>query len=298
MVCKKFNEKRCILYSYYKSATNILDNGKKINTLECGLKLIDSNILLYCIKDKDEENKYLMDVTNFKEITYDEYQYSDINDSMSRHSGEKISGIKNRAYTLESLINFYFKNIFNLIELHIFILKLAGKDNYLYKEFDSVFYNNDKNEISIANLKFAVPFNHEIIIKFNSKKKAKYNLDINSFIPGKSLIVIEVKSHFPREKSSTIENESLPEVIMKMTEKLPLLLNIILDFPYKFQKIHLMLFYDQNKLTGYKKECIEECLNKYKQIYLGFQFQKSYDFFSYNLYFSFNRKNVINICFR
>ena len=206
--------------------------------------MIDSNILLYCIKDEYEEYKFLTNINNFKEIKYDMYQKKDILDSISQHSAEKISGIKNRPYTLESLINFYLKNIFGLIQLPNFILKIAGKGEFLYREFDNVLYNNNENEISMTNLKLAIPFNHEWIIKFNSINNNK--LDINSFITRESLLVIEVKSHFPKAEKTTIENEILPEIIEKMVEKLSLLLKIIYDFPYKFNQIHLMLFYDQN----------------------------------------------------
>ena len=277
-------KKKDVLYCYYLSATKILDSGGRINTLECGLKLIDSSILLYCIKNEYEEYKFLTNVKNFKEIMYDDYQKEDILDSISRHSEEKITGIENRAYTLESLINFYLKNIFSLKELPNFIVKIAGKANFLYREFDNVLYNNNENEISMTNLKFAIPFNHELIIKFNSINHDK--LGINSFITKESLIVVEIKTHFPKENKSTLECEILPTVIDKMVDKLSLLLEIISDFPYNYNQIHLMLFYDQNKLTQYNEKYFIKQLDICKNNYLSDTIQKKYNIY-FHIFYTF-----------
>ena len=157
-------KKKGVLLNYYITAVNTLENGK-INILECGLKFINNDILLYCIKQESDEIRYLTDISNFKEINYDKYQQNqDIEETKSQHSSTKISGLKNRAYSLELLINYYLKEICQLIELPNFILKIAGASNFLYQEFDGVFYNKSEDEINLSGLKIAVPFNQDLII--------------------------------------------------------------------------------------------------------------------------------------
>ena len=116
-------KKKGVLLSYYMTAVNTLENKKKINILECGLKFVNNHILLYCIKQEIDEIRYLTDIRNFKELNYDKYQQNqDIEDTKSQHSSTKISGLKNRAYSLELLINFYLKKVCKLIELPNFIV--------------------------------------------------------------------------------------------------------------------------------------------------------------------------------
>ena len=77
------------------TAVNNLENGKKINILECDLKFVNNDILLYCINQEIDEIRYLMNISNFKEINYDKYQQNqDIEDTKPQHSSTKISGLK------------------------------------------------------------------------------------------------------------------------------------------------------------------------------------------------------------
>ena len=41
------------------TAVNTLENGKKINILECVLKFLNNDILLYCIKQEIDEIIFL-----------------------------------------------------------------------------------------------------------------------------------------------------------------------------------------------------------------------------------------------
>ena len=75
--------------------------------------------------------------------------------------------------------------------------------------------------------------------------------------------------------------DSLSETIDKLIQKLPLILRIISGFPYKFNDIHLMLFYDQNKLTKYKISDFKNYLNQYTAQYLDKDNIKN----NYNLFF-------------
>ena len=93
----------------------------------------------------------------------------------------------------------------------------------------------------------------------------------------------EIKTHFPREKADH-ENESLPQVVSNIFSKLDWLIEIISDFPYNFEEIHLFLFYNQNKLNNYKKKYIEQNLINYQKLNLSQQIRNKYNIFFHIVY--------------
>ena len=104
-----------------------------------------------------------------------------------------------------------------------------------------------------------------------------------NLLQDKSLIVNEIKTHFPREKADH-ENESLPQVVSNIFSKLDWLIEIISDFPYNFEEIHLFLFYNQNKLNNYKKKYIEQNLINYQKLNLSQQIRNKYNIFFHIVY--------------
>ena len=212
----------------------IIENGiyfykfKKGNYIQC-------NILVYCIKDEKTEDLFLCDIANIEAINhsvydkmgeeiYDEREKmggsgkaksqkmtntNDINimykkeESLSEKSNKmenKISGLKNRAYTLESLVNYFFKN-FNLVQLPdlIFNVSPPSERQFLYREMDGAYMNETEEEISCQDLKFFVPFNVEKTYLITDNEVEEDT--INKFmIFGKSLILFEVKMDFPKKK--------------------------------------------------------------------------------------------------
>ena len=240
-----------VLYYYYKKAAEKFEDGQKVNILETGLKLVGKLLLFYCIKDENEEFQYMTNIKNFEEIDYDFYQKDfEYLDSKSNHSSKNISGLKVRAFTLETLIYFYIKKIGNLVELPNLIFNL-NKKNFLFREFDGVFFNDSENPINLQNIRILIPFNKDLTINVNKNK-----IIDSHFILAHSLIIIEAKMHFPKENTKN-KLKNFSQVIEEMFEKLELYLEIINDFPYKFTEIQLMLFYDQNKINNYKEENIK-----------------------------------------
>ena len=269
-----------ILIEYYKNSVAKLESQKSINIIEIGISTYKKNLILYFIKDEIVEYNYLTDVKNFKEIDYKEYQEENEKSDKESHSSKNISGIKARAFSLENLIYFYIKKIDSLIELPNLIINISYnpyKNNFLYREFDGVFYNNSNNDIDFINFQFSFPFSKEITFNVNELEEKFNSFFINQF----SLIIMEVKMHFPKENDKN-KNENLKNVILNLFNKIDLILTLIKKFPYKLKNIHCMLFYDQNKLKNYNIKNIKNYLKDAKKE-IDFLF-KDYKIFFHILY--------------
>ena len=270
-----------ILIEYYKNSVAKLESQKSINIIEIGISTYKKNLILYFIKDEIVEYNYLTNVKNFKEIDYKEYQEENEKSDKESHSSKNISGIKARAFSLENLIYFYIKKIDSLIELPNLIINISyipnKLNNFLYREFDGVFYNNSDGDIDFINFQFSFPFSKEITFNVNELEKKFNSFFINPF----SLIIMEVKMHFPKENDKN-KNENLKNVILNLFNKIDLILTLIKKFPYKLKNIHCMLFYDQNKLKNYNIKNIKNYLKDAKKE-IDFLF-KDYKIFFHILY--------------
>jgi hypothetical protein len=215
---------------------NILQNGIILFKVLIEDKKKD-NLFVYCIKDEKTEDGFLCDINHIETIDHSTYdnlpqvpgdasamqkpnsdngkqnptKSTDLNtnieindiDSFSdlsekKYTKDKISGLQNRALTLESLVNYYFKK-FDLISLPDLIFNISDPKEriFLFREWDGAFMNRSQNEISYEDLKFLLPFNDEkkLLIK-DSLIKINKKLIIHQ----NSIIFIEVKMEFPKKK--------------------------------------------------------------------------------------------------
>ena len=296
-----------------KEKIYILENGIYFYKFEKG----KYNVFVYCIKDEKTEDLYLCDISNIEAISHSAYdkmeekvnwerenigdsdkpksqKLKNINDisiinkeekslsGTSNKSENKISGIQNRAYTLESLVNYFFKS-FNLVQLPdlIFNVSPPSERKFLYREMDGAYMNENKEEISCQDLKFILPFNAEktYLIQKNEVKEDK----VNKFsIFGKSLILFEIKMDFPKKKEKGT-NKNLEEVIMGILEKVKFFIAIYKDIfkNLDIKNLQLLILFDQNKITKYKK-AIQNHINKYK--YLLDDYTEKLDVYFHILY--------------
>ena len=272
-------DKKGMLLDLYKKAEDEFKSNVKINIINNGLIIDNMNkILFYLIKDKETEDKYLGDISKIECI--DHAQYDKDNTSLKTYNSnstkyEKMTGLKNRATALESLVNFYFKEL-NFLQLPDLIFNLSytneksniNKEINLYHEFDGCYLYEGENNINFESLKFFVPFNSEkryliteskIIDVFEEKPAEHHNQ-----IYQKSLLFIEVKTRFPLENDSNY-SQKLESVIQNMLHKLSYFLEIYLNIlnKNKIETIQFLLLYNHNRLCNYK-EIIKTYLNNNK----------------------------------
>ena len=316
-IIKQFYDKAASnIESDNKNKINILQNGMTFYNVEVENKK-KSNIFVYCIKDEEIEDKYLCDVNNIQSIDHKAYDseenkmnskkkadsekgkqlktksedlnikkikkrnqiYNSENKSDKKDFDEKISGLKNRALSLESLVNFFFKQ-FNLLSLPNLIFNISDKNEriFLFRELDGAYMNENENIISYETLKFMIPFNSEKIL---SIKETVEEVDKSKFIVlPKSIIFIEVKKEFPKEKEIIQNKKSLKEVIEGMIEKVNYFMFIYKEIfkDLKIENIQLLLLYDQNRIENYK-ESIKNYILAYKDLIANY-------IKNYNIYFN------------
>ena len=298
----------------FKDKKNIgIKNGNqnfKTNTIKQKEKReVNYYIFVYCIKDEKIEDDYLSDINHIETIKHLDYDkeseqnenqkkeknklnkpnISDNSDNSiqsnqsnktnsTKYDNTKFNGIKNRAIALESLVNFNLKKL-GLISLPDLIFNIYPVNReFTYHEFDGVYLNGNNQSKSFETLKFAIPFNYEknYKIETDSIKEEVSKL----IILNKSIVFVEVKTHFPKEKAKN-KNEELKNVIELILEKVDYFMQIYEDILKikinNINNIQIMLLYDQNKLIDYKetikiyleenKKALYKYINKYN-IYL------------------------------
>ena len=175
--------------------------------------------------------------------------------SSAEYNTEKLSGLKNRAISLESLVNFNFRQL-NIITLPDLIFNTTDYNNrlFLYREIDGAYLNDSITDIDYNNLKYIIPFNVEKIYHVRSDRKT-LSIENNKFIILKnSILLLEVKTHFPREQKENSKKQILENVIKDLLEKVQYFMRVYKDIlqDIKIKNIQLFLLYDQNKLKNIK----------------------------------------------
>ena len=288
---KKIKEEK-IINDYYQNAKKNLENAKTIEILKNGLFIYARKMLLYCVKDEEIEDNYLSDVHNISCIKHEDYDKLENNSSNTANSaGDNISksfksdskydknamtGLKNRGFVLESLVNFFFRQ-FQIMPLPNLLINLdyvkGGKKSEnsinLFYEWDGCYLledNENKNDVTFET-DFALPFNKEIQYKISHDNKTE-KINNNILIKKNSIVFIEVKTHFPKEIEEN-KNNNLENIIKVMFLKLNYFTSLYSKIlKNKVKEIKIILLYDQNHLRDYKKT-IEEFIDKYKNNFLS-----------------------------
>ena len=288
---KKIKEEK-IINDYYENVKKNLENAKTIEILKNGLFIYARKMLLYCVKDEEIEDNYLSDVHNISCIKHEDYDKLENNSSNTANSaGDNISksfksdskydknamtGLKNRGFVLESLVNFFFRQ-FQIMPLPNLLINLdyvkGGKKSEnsinLFYEWDGCYLledNENKNDVTFET-DFALPFNKEIQYKISHDNKTE-KINNNILIKKNSIIFIEVKTHFPKEIEEN-KNNNLENIIKVMFLKLNYFTSLYSKIlKNKVKEIKIILLYDQNHLRDYKKT-IEEFIDKYKNNFLS-----------------------------
>ena len=285
-------KKEKIINDYYENAKKNLENAKTIEILKNGLFIYARKMLLYCVKDEEIEDNYLSDVHNISCIKHEDYDKLENNSSNTANSaGDNISksfksdskydknamtGLKNRGFVLESLVNFFFRQ-FQIMPLPNLLINLdyvkGGKKSEnsinLFYEWDGCYLledNENKNDVTFET-DFALPFNKEIQYKISHDNKTE-KINNNILIKKNSIVFIEVKTHFPKEIEEN-KNNNLENIIKVMFLKLNYFTSLYSKIlKNKVKEIKIILLYDQNHLRDYKKT-IEEFIDKYKNNFLS-----------------------------
>ena len=288
---KKIKEEK-IINDYYENAKKNLENAKTIEILKNGLFIYARKMLLYCVKDEEIEDNYLSDVHNISCIKHEDSDKLENNSSNTANSaGDNISksfksdskydknamtGLKNRGFVLESLVNFFFRQ-FQIMPLPNLLINLdyvkGGKKSEnsinLFYEWDGCYLledNENKNDVTFET-DFALPFNKEIQYKISHDNKTE-KINNNILIKKNSIVFIEVKTHFPKEIEEN-KNNNLENIIKVMFLKLNYFTSLYSKIlKNKVKEIKIILLYDQNHLRDYKKT-IEEFIDKYKNNFLS-----------------------------
>ena len=270
-----------IINQYYENTVKKLQDEEEIYIFENGLFVYENKMILYCVKDEKLEDDYLSDFKNIKCIDHEEYDKSTSNfnnneikennsfKSNSKYKKDTMTGVKNGALALESLVNYYFRKfpilpLPNLIFNLDYDIKTKNKKSTsinLFFEWDGCYLFEGKDDITFST-DFILPFSKEIKYKINKNKNIE-KVDNNILIRNKSIALIEVKTHFPKEKEDD-NNNNLENVIKAMFIKLNYFIYLYTKILKKtIQEIKIILLYDQNRLMNYKRN-IYDYLNKYK----------------------------------
>jgi len=230
-----------------------------IKILENGIFIYKGKLLLYCVK----------------------------NDNMT--------GIKNRALVLESLVNFYFRQL-KIVPLPSLLINLnykksdkkntkydpeknvqkAPQENKinLFFEFDGCYLFEGQNDITFSD-DIIKPFNKETKYKVSAKEETKI-IQNDILIKNNSIVLIEVKTHFPKLKEED-QRTNLENIIKMMFIKLNYFVDLYHEIlQKKFEEIKLILLYDQNRLSNYENNIIINIIDKNKD---KFQALKKYDLY-------------------
>ena len=248
-----------ILNKYYSCAFEKLMKDETIKILENGIFIYNGKLLLYCVK----------------------------NDNMT--------GIKNRALVLESLVNFYFRQL-KILPLPSLLINLnykksdkkntkydpeknvqkAPQENKinLFFEFDGCYLFEGKNDITFSD-DIIKPFNKETKYKVSDKEETKI-IQNDILIKNNSIVLIEVKTHFPKLKEED-QRTNLENIIKMMFIKLNYFVDLYHEIlQKKFEEIKLILLYDQNRLSNYENDIIINIIDKNKD---KFQALNKYDLY-------------------
>ena len=133
-----------ILNKYYSCAFEKLMKDETIKILENGIFIYNGKLLLYCVKNEKIEDDFISDIKCIKSIPHKEYDpdldnskekidlkptdYKDNRsfNSNSKYESDNMTGIKNRALVLESLVNFYFRQL-KIVPLPSLLINLNYK---------------------------------------------------------------------------------------------------------------------------------------------------------------------------
>ena len=295
-----------LLWLFYDDISNKLEKEEKIPILEHGFFFYDRKFLLYVKKDEHIMDNYLMNIKYIKPIEHKVYDPSiptipinkyennqkalssgntiqkkalsdkfDKDDNLSLDSNpmlkeDYMSGIKNRALVLESLVNYYFKKLSLSLPEIIFNLqynpaekKNSESINFFY-EWDGCFLFKEDQNIFFESSE-VLPFSNEKKYKiFLNDKIEETNDDI--LLLKNSLNFIEVKTHFPKDQENN-ENNNLKNVIKTMFIKLNYFVDLFFEIltDDKIDNIKIILLYDQIRLKNYDK-IISKYINTYKKL--------------------------------
>ena len=295
-----------LLWLFYDDISNKLEKEEKIPILEHGFFFYDRKFLLYVKKDEHIMDNYLMNIKYIKPIEHKVYDPSiptipinkyennqkalssgntiqkkalsdkfDKDDNLSLDSNpmlkeDYMSGIKNRALVLESLVNYYFKKLSLSLPEIIFNLqynpaekKNSESINFFY-EWDGCFLFKEDQNIFFKSSE-VLPFSNEKKYKiFLNDKIEETNDDI--LLLKNSLNFIEVKTHFPKDQENN-ENNNLKNVIKTMFIKLNYFVDLFFEIltDDKIDNIKIILLYDQIRLKNYDK-IISKYINTYKKL--------------------------------
>ena len=305
----EFNERiknENLLWLFYDDILNKLKKEEKIPILEHGFFFYDRKFLLYVKKDEHIMDNYLMNIKYIKPIEHKVYDPSiptipinkyennqkalssgntiqkkalsdkfDKDDNLSLDSNpmlkeDYMSGIKNRALVLESLVNYYFKKLSLSLPEIIFNLqynpaekKNSESINFFY-EWDGCFLFKEDQNIFFQSSE-VLPFSNEKKYKIFLKDKIEETND-DILLLKNSLNFIEVKTHFPKDQENN-ENNNLKNVIKTMFIKLNYFVDLFFEIltDDKIDNIKIILLYDQIRLKNYDK-IISKYINTYKKL--------------------------------
>jgi hypothetical protein len=206
-----------------------------------------------------------------------------------------MTGIKNRALVLESLVNFYFRQL-KILPLPSLLINLnykksdkkntkydpeknvqkAPQENKinLFFEFDGCYLFEGKNDITFSD-DIIKPFNKETKYKVSDKEETKI-IQNDILIKNNSIVLIEVKTHFSKLKEED-QRTNLENIIKMMFIKLNYFVDLYHEIlQKKFEEIKLILLYDQNRLSNYENNIIINIIDKNKD---KFQALNKYDLY-------------------
>jgi len=243
-------EDEVIINKYYEEASENIQNVEKIKILQNGLFLYGGKMILYFLKDERIKDNY-------------------------------ISDVKNRALVLESLVNFYFRQ-FQVLPLPNIIINLDYKINgtksetslNLFFEWDGCYLFEGKRDITFE-ADFILTFAREMKYKINKNKPSEV-ITNNILIKNNSIVLIDIKTYFPKEKEEK-NNKNLNPIIQQIFAKLNYFVCLYSNILKKeIKEIKIILLYDKNRLINYKQNFyayIEDnknifaSLNKYELYY-------------------------------
>lgn len=234
--------------------------------------------------------------TKTEKIKNDKTAVCQINLEYKVMEKNKISGIKNRAIALESLVNYYFKNfkvcqipdlIINLNYQSTKILKKKEKKIIisqnlpsehqinLFLEWDGCFLYKGNEDIFFPTNDDPRPFYKQKTFRINFNENSQ-EINNNIMIKNNSFIFMEVKTHFPKEEEED-KNNSLENIIKVMFIKLNYFIGIYKEIiKNELNTIKIILLYNQNKLKNYEK-IILTYIDKYKTIFRSENYELYFD---------------------
>ena len=131
-----------------------------------------------------------------------------------------------------------------------------------------------KNDITFSD-DIIKPFNKETKYKVSDKEETKI-IQNDILIKNNSIVLIEVKTHFPKLKEED-QRTNLENIIKMMFIKLNYFVDLYHEIlQKKFEEIKLILLYDQNRLSNYENDIIINIIDKNKD---KFQALKKYDLY-------------------